>query len=146
MKKLYLSLLCAAVLNLGAAAVHAEDDKTMPPPPAHKEHRLDKKDMKNMREKMENKLSDELKLTDEQKTKAKELRKASREKIKPLMDEMKTLREKMDTIRNENMKAFEELLTPEQKEAFEKIKADRKAKFDKMQKKPHRPMPPLPME
>ncbi len=96
---------------------------------------------------MENKLADDLKLTDEQRNKAKELRKASREKIKPLIDEMKALRKKMDEIRKENMTAFEELLTPEQKETFEKIKAERKAKHEKMMKKHHhRPMPPMPME
>ena len=67
--------------------------------------------------------------------------------MKPLMEQMKELREKMDNMRKENMKAFEEILTPEQKETFAKIKTERKAKFKKMMKKHHHhPMPPLPME
>ena len=143
MKKLYLALLCATALTCGANLAYAQEDNTMPPPPPHHSEQ----DIQKHHEKMENKLADELKLTDEQRTKAKELRKASREKIKPLLDEMKALRKKMDEIRKENMTAFEELLTPEQKEAFEKIKAERKVKHEKMMKKHHhRPMPPMPME
>lgn len=143
MKKLYLALLCATALTCGANMAYAQEDNTMPPPPPHHSEQ----DIQKHHEKMENKLADDLKLTDEQRNKAKELRKASREKIKPLIDEMKALRKKMDEIRKENMTAFEELLTPEQKETFEKIKAERKAKHEKMMKKHHhRPMPPMPME
>ena len=143
MKKIYLALLCATALTCGAHLAYAQEDNTMPPPPPHHSDQ----DIKQHHEKMKNKLADELKLTDEQKAKAKELRKASREKIKPLMDEMKEIRKKMDAIREDNMKAFEDLLTPEQKEAFEKIKEERKAKHEKMMKKHHHhPMPPMPME
>ena len=143
MKKLYLALLCATALTCGANMAYAQEDNTMPPPPPHHSEQ----DIQKHHEKIENKLADDLKLTDEQRNKAKELRKASREKIKPLIDEMKALRKKMDEIRKENMTAFEELLTPEQKETFEKIKAERKAKHEKMMKKHHhRPMPPMPME
>lgn len=143
MKKLYLALLCATALTCGANMAYAQEDNTMPPPPPHHSEQ----NIQKHHEKMENKLADDLKLTDEQRNKAKELRKASREKIKPLIDEMKALRKKMDEIRKENMTAFEELLTPEQKETFEKIKAERKAKHEKMMKKHHhRPMPPMPME
>ena len=141
MKKSYLMLLFAASLLSGNNPARADEDIT---PPPHMEFH---KDMKAHHEKMEQKLADDLKLTDEQRAKAKEMRQASREKIKPLIDEMKNIRKKMDTIRQENMKAFEELLTPEQKETFAKIKAERKAKFKKMMKTHHhRPMPPLPME
>ncbi len=143
MKKLYLALLCATALTCGANMAYAQEDNTMPPPPPHHSEQ----NIQKHHEKIENKLADDLKLTDEQRSKAKELRKASREKIKPLIDEMKALRKKMDEIRKENMTAFEELLTPEQKETFEKIKAERKAKHEKMMKKHHhRPMPPMPME
>jgi len=137
MKKLYLALICATALTCGSNLVHAEDH-TMPPPSHHTQQEM---------KQHHKKLADELKLTDEQKAKSKELRKASREKIKPLLDQMKVLREKMDKIRQENMAAFEKLLTPEQKAAFEKIKAERKTKHEKMMKKNHhRPMPPMPME
>ena len=148
MKKLYLTLLCATALSLGASLGQAKDDNTMPPPP-QMEQGNHFKDMEKHHEKIQQKLADELKLTDEQRAKAKEMRKASREKMKPLIDEMKKTREKMDNLRQENMKAFEEILTPEQKETFTKIKEERKAKFEKMKKghrRHHRPMPPLPME
>jgi len=123
----------------------------MPPPPPQIEQGDHLKNMERHHEKREQKLADELKLTDEQRTKTKEMRKAAREKMKPIMDEMKKLREKMDNIRNDNMKEFEKLLTPEQKETFTKIKEERKAKFEKIRGKHHfgphhHPMPPLPME
>lgn len=143
MKKSYLTLLCATALLCGTSFAYAADDITMPPPPQTEHHQR----MERHHEKMAQKLADDLKLTDEQRAKAKEMRQQAREKIKPLIDEMKEIRKKMDTIRQENMKAFEEILTPEQKETFAKIKAERKAKFKKMMKKHHHhPMPPLPME
>lgn len=143
MKKSYLTLLCATALLCGTSFAYASDDITMPPPPQTEHHQR----MERHHEKMAQKLADDLKLTDEQRAKAKEMRQQAREKIKPLIDEMKEIRKKMDTIRQENMKAFEEILTPEQKETFAKIKTERKAKFKKMMKKHHHhPMPPLPME
>ena len=143
MKKNYLTLLCATALLYGTSFAYAADDMTMPPPPQMEHHQR----MERHHEKMAQKLADDLKLTDEQRAKAKEMRQQAREKIKPLIDEMKKIRKKMDTIRQENMAAFEEILTPEQKETFAKIKAERKAKFKKMMKKHHHhPMPPLPME
>lgn len=143
MKKSYLTLLCATALLCGTSFAYAADDATMPPPPQTEHHQR----MERHHEKMAQKLADDLNLTDEQRAKAKEMRQQAREKIKPLIDEMKEIRKKMDTIRQENMKAFEEILTPEQKETFAKIKTERKAKFKKMMKKHHHhPLPPLPME
>ena len=142
MKKLCLTLLCATALAYGANMALAQQDNTMPPPPPHHAQQ-----MEHHHEKMHNRLAEKLNLTDEQKAKAKEMRQAARKKMKPLLDEMKALREKMDTIRKDNMKEFEDILTPEQKTTFEKIKAEHKAKFEKMMKKHHhRPQPPLPME
>ena len=44
--------------------------------------------------------------------------------------------EKMDKIREDNMKEFEKILTPDQKKKFEKIKEERKPhKMDKKHKK-----------
>ena len=143
MKKSSLMLLCATSLIYNFSIAFAADDVTMPPPP-HMEHHFNPE---KHHEKMAKKLAEDLNLTEEQQAKAKEMRQNAREKIKPLIDERKAIREKMDSIRKENMKAFEELLTPEQKATFEKIKAERKARHDKMMKKHHhRPMPPLPME
>ena len=142
MKKLCLTLLCATALTYGANMVSAQEDNTMPPPPPHHAQQMEKH-----HEKMHNKLAAELNLTDEQKAKAKEMRQSAREKMKPILDEMKKLRTQLDTIRKDNMKEFEDILTPEQKATFEKIKASRKAKFEKMMRKHHhRPQPPLPME
>lgn len=70
----------------------------------------------------EDKMEKFLNLTDEQKTKAKEIREQSRKDIEPLMKEMEALREKMDKIREADMKKFESILTPEQKAKLEKIK------------------------
>ena len=72
------------------------------------------------------KMSKELNLTAEQKTKAKEIRIEGRKEMKPLMMEMKSLRKKMDKIRAENKSEFEEILTPEQKEKFATIKKNKK--------------------
>ena len=142
MKKLCLTLLCAGMLTGISNIVLASDDETMPPPLPQHEQNFEKH-----HEKMQNKLADDLQLSEQQRAKAKEMRTAAREKIKPLLDEMKALRQKMDTIRDENMKAFEEILTPEQKETFEKIKAERKAKHEKMKRHHrHHPLPPMPME
>lgn len=144
MKKSYLMVLCATTLIYNVGTGFAADDMTMPPPPPQMGHHFNPE---KHHEKMAQKLAEDLNLTEEQQAKAKEMRQAAREKIKPLIDEMKAIREKMDTIRKENMKAFEEMLTPEQKETFAKIKAERKARHEKMMKKHHhRPMPPLPME
>lgn len=146
MKKLCLTLLCATALAYSANIAQAKYDETMPPPPPSHMQQT-QQDMHNHHEKMHNKLAEELKLTDKQKAKAKEMRQASRKKIKPLMKEMKNLREKIDKIRKENMKEFEKLLTPEQRETFERIKAERKAKHEEMFKKHHHhAMPPMPME
>ncbi len=89
------------------------------------------------------KMAERLKLTDEQKKQAEEIRKAGREKVKPLMDEMKQIREKMDAVRAENMKEFEKILSDEQKTELEKIKAEKKAEFKaRRHHRGERPMPP----
>ena len=145
MKKSYLTLLCATALLCGTSFAYASDDITMPPPPQTEHHQR----MERHHEKMAQKLADDLNLTDEQKTKAQQMRKSARAQMKPLLDQMKDLRKKMDLLRQENMKDFENILTPEQKETFAKIKAERKANFEKMMNKHHHghhKMPPLPME
>ena len=138
MKKLYLSILCATALTYGSNLALAGENEMLPPPP-QAEHNINAPhDMKNHHKKITQKLEQELNLTDEQKQKAKELRKASRKKIKPLMDEIKVLHKKMDQIRENDMKNFEALLTKEQKEIFDQIKAKHKERHDKMKAFHHR--------
>lgn len=125
MNKIYLSLLCAGAVLAGAGYVSADDDM-MPPPPPHEE--MDHPDLHNRLErgpKMRGpeRLDEELKLTDEQKAQAKKIREEGREKVKPLFEEMKQIREKMDKLREENMKEFEKILTPEQMAQLETIKS-----------------------
>lgn len=90
---------------------------------------------KEHHEKMAKRLADKLNLTDEQQQKAEQIRKSGQAKIKPLLDEMIELRQKIDKERRANMEEFENILTPEQKTAFEKLKAEDKAKFRKQMQK-----------
>ena len=154
MKK-WLCSVCAAAVVLGSAHMVWAQEKPMPlgekaphdiplppemdagmplppPPPA-----LDEKMVKKMPPKAgpEERLADVLKLTPEQKEKAKEVRENGRKKIEPLMEDMRDIRKKMDEVRKENMAEFEKILTPEQKSEFEKIKAKRHEKMKKMHKK-----------
>ena len=90
---------------------------------------------KEHHEKMAKRLADKLNLTNEQQQKAEQIRKSGQAKIKPLLDEMMELRQKIDKERRANMEEFENILTPEQKTAFEKLKAEDKAKFRKQMQK-----------
>lgn len=131
MNKMFLSLLCASVVSMGATAVYAqpaEEGMLPPPPPAHEMPHKVRKDMAD-------KFAKDLGLTEEQKAQADKIRKDGREKMEPLMKEMKNLREKMDKLREDNMKDFEKILTPEQKDKLDKIKAEHKKKFEEGRKK-----------
>lgn len=102
----------------------AEEGMLPPPPPAHEmPHKV--------RKEMADKFAKDLGLTEEQKAQADKIRKDGREKMEPLMKEMKTLREKMDKLREDNMKDFEKILTPEQKDKLDKIKAEHKKNLRK---------------
>ena len=136
--KFLLSSCLSALLVFGANAFATEDvaPVDMPPTPHHQQF-----DGKKMHEMHQKKLAEDLGLTAEQQAKAEAIRKADFEKMKPLMEEMKALREKMDNMRKENLKSFEEILTPEQKAKFEKIIAERKEKMKDAPKHPFgRPM------
>ncbi len=106
MKKIYLSVLCGTALLCGAANVQAKPEHMERPRPEHVQR-------------MEKNLAEKLKLTDAQKVQAEKIRKDGRA-------EMKKMHEKMQELRKANMAAFEEILTPEQKAEFEKIKAEHK--------------------
>lgn len=129
-KKNMIMAVFASVILLGAANASAKPNgcgcKDCPMPmdgakPCMK--------MEKMHDKMQDKMDQYLGLSDEQKVKAKEIHQQGRQKVKPLMEEMRTLREKMDSMREENMKEFEAILTPDQKVKFEKMKAERKSKM-----------------
>lgn len=148
MKKLYLTLLCATALTCGATIANAEETTTTPIPEKNIEQPVENnRGFRNRHMPMDKSIAEELKLTDEQKAKATEMRQNAREKMQSIMEKMKKLREEMDAIRSDNMKAFEEILTDEQKEIFAKIKAERKSRHEEMMKRHHfRPQPPMPME
>lgn len=131
MNKMFLSLLCASVVSMGVMSVcaqPAEEGMLPPPPPAREMPHKVRKDMAD-------KFAKDLGLTEEQKALADKIRRDGREKMKPLMKEMKNLREKMDKLREDNMKDFEKILTPEQKDKLDKIKAEHKKKFEEGRKK-----------
>lgn len=149
MKKILFATVCATTLFLGVSAINAQEAAPLPPP-HHEEmsprpegcpcmrgergprgdfRRDGEFDHEKMKERMEqraDKFADELGLTKEQKEQAKKIREEGRKEVEPLMKEMKDVREKMDALREKNMKDFEAILTPEQKDKLEKMKADRK--------------------
>lgn len=79
--------------------------------------------MKEIREKQQSfrAINENPNLTDEQKLKEKQKVKA----------EIKTLKSQADKYRQENMKSFENTLTPQQKTEFEKIKKEQKQEMEK---------------
>lgn len=87
-------------------------------------------------EKREQKLAEELNLSDEQKEMAKKIREDGHKKAEPLMKQMKEIRTQLDNLRKENMKEFEKILTKEQLDKFEKIKEE--GKNNMMKKRHHR--------
>ena len=121
-KKFLLAGIFSTALLIGVDNVYAHN--------SHHEINFDNRSAHHEKmEQMHQKLAERLKLTDEQKTKAEDIRKSGHEKIKPLMKEMKEIRQKMDKVRHENMKEFENILTDEQKSELSKIKAEKKAEF-----------------
>ena len=135
MSKKMLMLTCASMLMLGSHYGFCQEvNEQMPPRPEVAEQVEGHHHMK-MHGMHKHNLGEKLGLSDEQRQKAEELRKADFEKMKPLIEEMKELRAKMNAIREENMKSFEEILTPEQKIKFDEIKKERS---EKMKEFPHR--------
>jgi len=132
MNKKLLTLTCASILIFGIGKGFCEEmpQPEAPMPPRH-EMTMHHHKGGPRGGKMHKAMIEKLALTDEQKAKAEEIRKADFARMKPLMDEMKALKEKMDKMREENMKAFEEILTPEQKEKFEELKKEGAKKFHK---------------
>ncbi len=133
MSKILLSTLLATTVMFSSALKASETDMT---PPVHQEQTVmekhHKKFDKNFHKEMAKKMAQDLGLTQEQQEKAEKIRLEGRKKIKPLMKEMLKLREKIDNERKENMEEFMKILTPEQKDKFEKMHNEAVSKFKKM--------------
>lgn len=130
MKIKALAMAIAFLVMFSASAYAAGPAEPLAKPVPNKEMK-----QKRWAEKAFENLAKELSLTEEQKAECQKINQESREKIKPLM-------EQIQKIRKENMEAFEKILTPEQKEQFSKMKAEKKAKrFGKKGKgkKHHKP-------
>lgn len=149
MKKTFLTMCCAAALLMGTSASFAQERDMPLPPPHHPEHAIDAprphmpphewkkgpKFDKEFRKEMSDKFAEKLGLTEEQKAEAEKLREANRAKMEPLMKQADELRQKMDEIRKQNMEDFEKILTPEQKQKLDEMKAKREAKMQKKMEK-----------
>lgn len=118
MKKTFLSILLGAtIISAGAFYANAQTPDTPDMPKI--EHKVD---FRQMHQKMQKKMADDLGLTAEQQEQAKAIHEKGKAEIEPLMKEMKALREKMDAKRRANMEEFEKILTPDQKAKFEEMK------------------------
>ncbi|SEN96965.1 hypothetical protein SAMN05216436_12714 [bacterium A37T11] len=129
MKKMLLSV--ALIIGMGAAGFAQEADK--------KEHGHKPKSPEEMAQAQTNKLAEKLSLNDDQKKKVYALK---LERSKKFANEMKGKHEEMMGKRDEMLKdqqaedeKLEQILTPAQKESYEKLKADRKEKIHSMQGK-----------
>lgn len=139
MNKTLMTAFCAAGLLMGTSVVMAQDPGMTPPLPPHEEMGPRPHEFRGRHPgKMQDRLAEELKLTEEQKAELQKVRDENREKMKPLMEQMKELRKQMDDLRKADMDSFEAILTPEQKTTFEEIKAkrhsDMKQKMEKIRK------------
>lgn len=123
MNKVLLSAILASTVMFSGVVKAAENDMPLPPSQEQAETLKHHKGFdKNFHEKMAKKMAQDLGLTEEQQEQAKKIREDGIKKMKPLMEEMRALRQKMDKERKANMEEFEKILTPEQKDKFEKIK------------------------
>lgn len=123
MNKFLLSALLASTVMFSGAVKAAEKETAVPA--ADKQIEMVKHHEgfdKDFHEKMAKKMAQDLGLTQEQQEQAKKIREEGVKKMKPLMKEMKEIRQKMDKERRANMEEFEKILTPEQKDKFEKLK------------------------
>ena len=119
--KNYLLLGCLSVILISSPVI-AQEAIEIPPVGQEDTHHP-----KDRRAHFEN-FAKELELTAEQQKQASQLHEEMREKMKPIKEEMKKLREQAEAIREENKKAFESILTPEQKEKLEQMKPPHREK------------------
>lgn len=165
-KKILFSTLLMFGLILPSYA--ADTEKPLNPPP-HKMQNFEQPNMnferpplsKEEMEKKKEAFEKRLKLTDEQKLKAKELRERGREEMKPIFDAIKAKHEELTAIRNskgskeeaqkirnelqelhkkaheqkmKNMKEFEAILSKKQLKELEKMKEEGRKKFEQAHK------------
>lgn len=134
MKKTFLSILLGAtIISAGAFCANAQMPDTPDMPKI--EHKVD---FRQMHQKMQQKIAEDLGLTAEQQEQAKAIHEKGKADMEPLMQEMKALREKMDAKRRANMEEFERILTPDQRAKFEEMKKNAPHhKMKGMHKHPH---------
>ncbi len=146
--------------------------QTMPAPPEFRGHKRPPVPPEVMQKKKAE-FEKRLKLTDEQKQEAKELRVKGHEEMKPLMEQIKTKHDKIKTIKQQsltesekeqiqalkneireldkqvrdlrmkNMKEFESILTEKQQKELKKMKEEGRKNFEKRHKD-GRFNPPMP--
>lgn len=114
MKKIMFTAVCATALALGAFQLNAQQNPAMPQRPAQQ--------LPNG-----GGLFEQLNLTAEQQQAYQKIKDNSKEKMIAVRKEMQVYVDKLDAIRAEENAEFEKLLTPEQTNILEQMKAERKA-------------------
>lgn len=114
MKKIMFTAVCATALALGAFQLNAQQNPAMPQRPTQQ--------LPNG-----GGLFEQLNLTAEQQQAYQKIKDNSKEKMIAVRKEMQVYVDKLDAIRAEENAEFEKLLTPEQTNILEQMKAERKA-------------------
>ena len=127
-KSLLIALGCIVAMQV-YGLVYAKDDKECSKCDKKMEQCTVKKDKKHL-----DKMAKELNLTADQKDKVAAIMKETGENRKT---EMQKMRENAKAEMEATDKKIEAVLTPDQVQKFEKMKADRKEKMDKKMKKDH---------
>lgn len=127
-KQLLIALGCVIAMQV-CCLVYAGDDKECGKCDKKMEQAMEKKHQKHL-----DKMAKDLNLTADQKDKVAAIMKEAGESRKA---EMKQARENAKAKMEATDKKIEAVLTPDQVQKFEKMKADRKAKMEKKMKKCH---------
>ncbi|MGN1062830.1 MAG: Spy/CpxP family protein refolding chaperone [Alphaproteobacteria bacterium] len=144
MKTVFLSFVCTMALVFTAQTAMCADSPAFKNPATHNEATtptepqpnfgvppedpmaLSPEQAQKKKKEMDEKLASKLNLTPQQRDAADKIHEQARAKMDPLIEQMKELRRQMDEIRRQDMVEFEKILTPEQQEAFDKMKRERK--------------------
>ncbi len=134
-KKILAATLCSMVLMAGTCAFAASDELCSKPAMAPKKGFEFKTRMKSEEHKVRvAEFEKRLNLTAEQKATIEKNRGKSQKKIEAIRKQKEKLMEEERQVLEQNRKDFEAVLTPEQKTELGKIKAEKRAKFEKMKK------------
>lgn len=163
-KKIALAMVFAVLLSLNTSCVKAEDNFLSSPKHVNYSNQGFKEQHKEKFKQKKEEIRKRLNLTDEQKEKAKELRMEIRPKIKPVVEQIqsergkimqmkqsgasedqikaerekiKGLRDEAHKIRQEHINKFESILDPQQKNEFEKIRAEKKQRMEEFRNNRH---------